>query len=104
MTDVLLLLPQAFDVSSKTLFAKDSDNTCYQIKFTAKCDSQFTICDAKGNPLTDINTYALQPIFVNGYKIVFNDYWFEFQTSHDEIGNCESFNLLDEAIQYCANG
>jgi len=43
-------------------------------------------------------------IIVNGYKIRFNSLFNEYQTSHDEIGLCESFKTLIEAIEYCRKG
>ena len=41
---------------------------------------------------------------VNRYKIKYNSHWNEFQTSHDDIGFCEGFGTLDEAVIYCRKG
>jgi len=40
----------------------------------------------------------------NGYKIRYNPLFKEFQTSHDNIGVCESFKFFDEAELYCLKG
>lgn len=43
-------------------------------------------------------------LLINGYKIRYNPLFNEFQTSHDNIGRCESFSFFDEAEQYCLRG
>lgn len=43
-------------------------------------------------------------LLVNGYKIRWNPLFSEFQTSHENIGVCESFSFLDEAEEYCLKG
>lgn len=43
-------------------------------------------------------------LLVNGYKIRWNPVFEEFQTSHENIGVCESFSFLDEAEEYCLKG
>ena len=45
-------------------------------------------------------------LIVNGYKIVFNSFWNEYQCTHltsDEVGMF-AFKELDEAIEYCKKG
>lgn len=42
---------------------------------------------------------------VNGYSILFNPYWKEYQVSHPEIGaNISSFKYPAEAIDHCLRG
>jgi hypothetical protein len=42
---------------------------------------------------------------VNGYSILFNPYWKEYQISHPQIGaNIASFKFPAEAINYCNCG
>lgn len=46
----------------------------------------------------------MDTIFMNGYKIRWNPLWCEWQVSHDDIGNCESFTDVSDAIKYCDKG
>ena len=58
-----------------------------------------------GEPDSPVNgDWQLEPLMVNGYKIVFNLERMRFQTSHDDIGSCEEFDELNEAIEYCEKG
>ncbi len=41
---------------------------------------------------------------LNGYEIKWNGFWKEWQTYHDEIGHCEDFKTLKEAMDYCKKG
>lgn len=41
---------------------------------------------------------------LNKYKITFNDLFGEFQITNREIGVCESFKNIREAIDYCLKG
>lgn len=41
---------------------------------------------------------------INNYIIRFNPIFNEFVTSHPEVGTCESFKTLQEAIRYCLKG
>jgi len=40
----------------------------------------------------------------NGYCVRYNGLYNEFQVTHDEIGRCEEFTDLSEAIEYCKKG
>ena len=47
----------------------------------------------------------MKKTIVNGYQIVFNEYWGYYQVSHKEIGAIVAeFNNLKLAKQYCDNG
>lgn len=41
---------------------------------------------------------------INGYELAYNPYHEEFQINHSEIGACETFDELLEAIEYCKKG
>jgi fructose-1,6-bisphosphatase len=43
-------------------------------------------------------------LIINGYTIKYNSFWGMYQVSHDEIGLCGEFLLLDDAIEYANNG
>ena len=43
-------------------------------------------------------------VIINGYKVIYNTYWREFQVSHDEIGMCEGFKSAKETLEYCRKG
>ncbi|GIC77640.1 hypothetical protein [Moritella sp. F3] len=40
----------------------------------------------------------------NGYGVRYNALYNEFQVTHDEVGRCEEFSELSEAIEYCKKG
>jgi hypothetical protein len=46
---------------------------------------------------------VIPPITVNGYKIVFNEFWGTYQCSLDGVIYAE-FNKVGEAIEYCNKG
>lgn len=45
-----------------------------------------------------------QKHIVNGYEIIFNSYWNEWQIWHEDIGFCGRCKELDEAIDYAERG
>ena len=45
-----------------------------------------------------------ETISQNGYKIRFNEAFNEWQTSHPEVGSCEGFKVLYDAVVYCNKG
>lgn len=54
----------------------------------------------------DVIEALLKPetIKQNGYTIRYNEAFNEWQTSHPEIGACEGFTTLYEAVVYCNKG
>lgn len=41
---------------------------------------------------------------VNGYEIIYNDFYGTWQVWHDEIGFCSEFNHFADAVDYCNAG